>query len=267
MTTADNKTLGQWIRRNNEATAEEMAQKLLQERGRSVSRWTVQRQLKRMGYRSTLLHGTPMLTQKHRDARVQWAKQHKDDDWSSTVFTDETSYQLFRNNIRRWSKTPKRKKKPIPKNRQKILVWGAISAKCLVGYHAFKCILDGAYYVRILEDHLVSNARKQFARRWRIQQDNDPNHRSRVAKDFMNKRVPELLDWPSNSPDVNPIENLWSIMKRRVEKRKPSNLDELNRFLHEEWKKIDMSTLNNLINSMRRRCLALINSNGERINY
>ncbi|CAM4901746.1 unnamed protein product [Rotaria socialis] len=87
-----------------------------------MSRWTVQRQLKRMGYKSTLPYGTPMLTQKHKEARAQWAIQHKDDDWSRTIFTDETSYQLFRNTIRRWSKTPRDEVKRIPKNKQKIMI-------------------------------------------------------------------------------------------------------------------------------------------------
>jgi transposase len=267
VSSADNKALGQWIRRNNEITAKEMAQKLLQGRGLHVSRWTVQRQLQRLGYKSILPYGTPMLTQKQKDARVQWAIEHKDDDWSRTVFTDETCYQLFRNTIRRWSKNPKAEIKRIPKNRQKIMVWGGISIKGLVGYYSFRAIMDGAYYVHILKDHLIPNARKQFGRRWRLQQDNDPKHRSCLAKNFLQKEVPETIDWPSNSPDVNPVENLWSILKRRVEKRKPSNLDELNQFLHEEWKIIDLSILNNLIKSMKTRCLALINSKGERINY
>jgi hypothetical protein len=115
---------------------------------------------------------------------------------------------------------------------------GGFSIKGLVGYVSFKTIMDGPYFVRILEDHLVRNARKQFERRWRLQLDNDPKHTSRVAKQFLNKEVPEVLDWPSNSPDVNPIENLWSIIKRRVEKRKPTNLEELDKFLREEWKKL-----------------------------
>jgi transposase len=267
ITANDNIVLGQWIRRNNETTSKELAQKLLDNRGLDVSRWTVQRQLKRLGYKSTLPYGTPMLTQEQKDARVQWAIKHQNDDWSRTIFTDETCYQLFRNTIRRWSRNPKAEVKRIPKNRQKIMVWGGFSIKGLVGYHSFNTIMDGHYYVQILQDHLIRNARKQFGRRWRLQQDNDPKHKSRVAQQFLSKEAPEVIDWPSNSPDVNPVENLWSIIKRRVEKRKPTNLQELDIFLHEEWDKTDMVVLSHLVDSMQSRCLALIKSKGERINY
>ena len=266
-TANDNIALGQWIRRNNETTSKEMAQKLLDSRGLNVSRWTVQRELKRLGYKSTLPYSTPMLTQEQRVARVQWAIKHQNDDWSRTIFTDETCYQLFRNTIRRWSRNPKAEVKRIPKNRQKIMVWGSFSIKGLVGYHSFNTIMDGPYYVQILHDHLIRNARKQFGRHWRLQQDNDPKHKSRVAQQFLSKEVPEVIDWPPNSPDVNPVENLWSIIKRRVEKRKPTNLQELDMFLHEEWDKTDMVVLSHLVDSMKSRCLALIESKGERINY
>ena len=104
-------------------------------------------------------------------------------------------------------------------------------------------------------------------RRWRLQQDNDPKHKSRLAQQLLSSEVPEVIDWPSNSPDANPVENLWSIMKRRVEKRKPTNLVELNKFLHEEWVNIDVVVLNHSIDSMKSRCLELIKSKGERINY
>src|ERR1700722_18470670 len=118
--------------------------------------------------------------------------------------------------------------------------------------------MDGPYYVQILQDHLIRNARKQFGRRWRLQQDNDSKHQCRVAKQFLCKEVPEIIDWPSNSPDVNPVENLWSIIKRRVEKQKPKNLEELDKFLHDEWDKTDTVVLNHLVKSMKSRCLALI---------
>ena len=122
-----------------------------------------------------------MLTQQHKNARVQWAIKHKNDDWSRIIFTDETCYQLFRNIIRRWSLKPSAEVKRIPKNRQKIMVWGGISIKGLIGYHSFRNIMDSPYFVRILQDHLIPNAKNQFGRRWRLQMDNDPKHRSRLA--------------------------------------------------------------------------------------
>ncbi|CAF2657659.1 unnamed protein product [Rotaria sp. Silwood2] len=208
-----------------------------------------------------------MLTNEQKERRVQWALVHKNDDWSRTVFSDETSYQLFRNTIRRWSKYADKEIKKIPKNKQKIMVWGAFSIKGQISCHSFRTIMDGRLYVEILQKHLIGGAKKQFGGRWRYQQDNDPKHTSRIAQQFLEDKVPETMDWPSNSPDINPIENLWSILKRRVEKRKPSNIDELDQFLHEEWKKIDLTIINNLVYSMKSRCLAVIDSKGERIDY
>ena len=121
--------------------------------------------------------------------------------------------------------------------------------------------MDGPYYVRILQEHLLCGARKQFGRQWRFQQDNDPKYTSRVAKEFLDQHVSETIDWPANSPDLAPIGNLRSILKRRVEKRRPKDLDELERILHEELEKIDVSVLNHFIASMKERCLAVISSN------
>ena len=74
-----NIAIGQWVRRNNEITAQEIAEKLSRERNLNVSRWTVQRQLHRLGYKSVLPRATPMLTDAHKEARVQWARHHLND--------------------------------------------------------------------------------------------------------------------------------------------------------------------------------------------
>ena len=92
-------------------------------------------------------------------------------------------------------------------------------------------------------------------------------HTSRIAKEFLQKNVPAVMDWPSKSPDLNPIENLWAVVKRNVEKRKPKNLSELEEFLVEEWNNIPDSLLISLVDSMKQRCREVIERRGERISY
>jgi len=66
--------------------------------------------------------------------------------------------------------------------------------------------MDGKFYTEILEKHLPE-VHNMLQGRWRLQQDNDPKHTSHIAKEFLASNVPEVMDWPSNSPDLNPIEN------------------------------------------------------------
>ena len=124
--------------------------------------------------------------------------------------------------------------------------------------------MDALFYIKILRNHLLPAARQQYAQQWRFQQDNDPKHRSKVAKEFLDREVPKTIDWPPNSPDLNPMENMWSILKRCVEKRKPSDIDELEA-IHEKRQKVDIHIVNNLTGSMKARCLMIIDSGGERI--
>ena len=75
--------------------------------------------------------------------------------------------------------------------------------------------------------------------------------------------------WPSNSPDLNPIEHLWHVLKCQIKKRKRQsrNRKELIAALQEEWQKIDMNIVSNLIRSMPRRLAAVIKAQGEPSSY
>jgi len=126
--------------------------------------------------------------------------------------------------------------------------------------------MDGEFYTKILEKH-VPEMKSMLKGKWRLQQDNDPKHTSRIAQNFLKSNVPEVLDWPSNSPDLNPIENLWAIVKTRVKKRRPKNSDELESFMCKEWDGIPKSFIINLVNSMQRRCMEIIEKGGKRISY
>jgi len=63
--------------------------------------------------------------------------------------------------------------------------------------------------------------------------------------------MPEVIDWPSNSPNLNLIENLWSIVKRNVKKKMPKNTDDIYHFMIQEWDDIPESTLIGLVESMK----------------
>jgi len=114
------------------------------------------------------------------------------------------------------------------------------------------------FYVDILRRH-TPEIKQMLGNRWWFQQDNDPKHTNRLAKAFLRENMPEVMDClPSNSPDLNPIENLWSIIKGNVERCMPKNQDELERFMIEEWRNIPESTLINLVGSMRQCCELVI---------
>ena len=67
----------------------------------SVSVSTIRRSLLECGYENVLPRSTHMLTSEHKQRRIQWAQEHQNNDFTYTIFTDESSFQLFRNTVRR----------------------------------------------------------------------------------------------------------------------------------------------------------------------
>jgi transposase len=264
ITPAIARQIGQIVRRDSTISLRSLEVKL-KNKGIDVSHMTIGTHLTNLGYEKKLPQATPMLTEAHKERRIEWARKHLEDNWNNTVFTDETAFQLFRNTVERWYKDV-RPVRRIPKDRTKIFAWGGFSKRGKTSLFCFTNIMNAEFYVNILENH-IPEVQEIVGKRWRFQQDNDLKHTSRLAQSFLDKNVPELLDWPANSPDLNPIENLWNIVKRNVEKREPKNQKELQCFMVEEWNSIPNSMLKNLINSMRRRCELVIESNGDRISY
>ena len=94
-------------------------------------------------------------------------------------------------------------------------------------------------YVDILKQHLKTSIRKlKLDHKWVFQMDNDPKRTSKVVAKWLKDSNVKVLEWPSQSPDLDPVENLWAELKKCVQAMRPTNLTQLHPLYQEEWVKV-----------------------------
>ncbi len=111
---------------------------------------------------------------------------------------------------------------------QSVMIWGAMSSAG-VGLLCFlKTNVTAPVYQENLEHFMLPSADQLFKDAdFIFQQDLAPAHTAKSTKSWLNDHGVGVLDWPANSPDLNPIENLWGIVKRKMRNKRPKNADEL----------------------------------------
>ncbi len=117
-----------------------------------------------------------------------------------------------------------------------VLMWGCMSAAGVGELHFIDGIMNSQMYCSILKEKMLPSLRA-LGRRAVFQHDNDPKHTSEATVGFLKKIRVKVIQWPSMSPDLNPIEHLWGILKRQVEHHSPSSIQSLKEVILEEWKR------------------------------
>ena len=119
------------------------------------------------------------------------------------------------------------------------MLWGCFAAGETGALHKIDGIMRQDNYREILKQHLKTSGTKlKLGRKWVFQMDNDPKHTSKVVAKWLKDNKVKVLEWHLQSPDLNPIENLWAELKKRMRARRPTNLTQLHQLCQEEWAKI-----------------------------
>lgn len=155
------------------------------------------------------------------------------------------------------------------KHPTKVMVWGAISANLQSDLIILDGSVDSKVYRRdiLKKSRIIDHMNEVYGvRSWLFQQDGAPAHTSRKSIQYLERRCLVLDRWPPNSPDLNPIENLWAILERGLGKRSGLSLPQFKRRLIRTWNTVEWSIIENLIGSMQQRLELTLEHNGGCIN-
>ncbi len=219
----------------------------------------------------------PLMNQRQRQKHLTWAMAKKNwivAQWSKVLFSDDCKFCISfgYQDPRVWRKSGEAQNpcclKSSVKFPQSVMIWAAMSSAGVGPLCFLKSTVNAAIYQEILEHFMLPSADKLYGDAdFIFQQDLAPAHTAKSTKSWLNDHGVTVLDWPTNSPDLNPIENLWGIVKRKMRDTRPNNADDLKATVKETWASIPPQQCHKLITSMPRQIEAVIKAKGAPTKY
>lgn len=221
----------------------------------------------------------PILTPFHRRQRLLWAQRHlrwTQRDWNRVVFSDESRFTLrfADGRLRVWRRPNERYAQCCVQEVDRFgggscMAWGAFcgnNRSRLLVIHGN--LTAAAYRDQVLTPELIPFM-AAHGPGLQFQHDNARPHTALLTRNFLQNAGINVMDWPSRSPDLNPIEHVWDALGRglRELRNQPQNLQELGAALQDLWRRIPNHVFTNIRQSMRRRCMAVVNARGGHTQY
>jgi hypothetical protein len=247
-----------------------------------VTTQTIRNSLKKDGFRAVVKWKCPLLTAKHQKDCLKFALAHSNwtvEDWKSILWSDETKINRIGSDGRVyvWKKKGEplsdRTTTPTVKHGggNNLMVWGCMGWNGVGILTEVQGNMDSVQYCEILDGGVIPSFEKLDlveGERY-FQQDNDPKHTSKWAQKWFEDNNIEVLGWPPQSPDLNPIEHLWHHIKKQLKKytEPPKGVHELWERVVEEWEDIEAEVCQRLIESMPRRINGVIKAKGGHTKY
>ena len=235
---------------------------------------TVRRRLLEFGIESHTAVDRPSLTKAHMAKRLLWCEEHKDwgyDMWSTVIFSDESNFKMLNRKVR-----PVVKRFPYEKFRQNMIckkkqggggsigIWGCITIMGTGTCDIYTGRINSERYIDVLENNLVPSVLLIVpeGNDWTFQQDNASAHKSKKIMKYLRENNIDTMEWPANSPDLNPIETLWKTLDCMIAKDPPCTMAELEQNLSTYWNKITTRECINCIESLPERIEKCIKARG-----
>lgn len=219
----------------------------------------------------------PLLKSVHIEKRLTVCKEWiywTDDRWKQIIFSDETKINLRNSDgtLKIWRKkgeryNPKNVVNTVKYSGGSVMFWGCFSFNGVGKLVVIDGIMDRFIYLDILNNNLFESARLMGLTEFSFQQDNDPKHTSGIVKTFFTRKNIFVIDHPPQSPDLNPIENLWAHIKQNLNGKNFTNRNDLIDEVFNIWNRIPKSLCEKLVLSMKKRAREVIIAKGGHIDY
>ena len=237
-----------------------------------ISTSTVRRRLRTYGLQNRRPYTGAILTRRHRMNRLPWAQQFihcPRAEWRSTMFYYESRFNVSfaDRRVRVWRRPGERYTNACVAQhnrygRGSIHVWDGFSYHHRTPLHVFRVNVTADVYVNQKLRPIVVPFFQNHPDVATFQHDNARPHTANVTRNFLAQQSFRVLDWPSSSPDMNPIEHAWNELNRKVRRHHINNVIDLEQTLVAEWHLMPQEFFQTLCNSMRSRCQVCIDVAG-----